>query len=28
RYICIARKPRCGSCLIEDLCEFPEKTKV
>ncbi|WP_412485990.1 endonuclease III [Shewanella chilikensis] len=25
RYICIARKPRCGSCLIEDLCEFKEK---
>lgn len=28
RYTCIARKPRCGSCLIEDLCEFPEKTEV
>ncbi|HDR1924784.1 TPA: endonuclease III [Pasteurella multocida] len=27
RYICIARKPRCGSCLIEDLCEFKEKTE-
>ncbi|KFZ28554.1 endonuclease III [Pseudidiomarina atlantica] len=26
RYTCIARKPRCGSCLIEDLCEFKEKT--
>ncbi|KAA9001848.1 endonuclease III [Affinibrenneria salicis] len=25
RYTCIARKPRCGSCLIEDLCEYPEK---
>lgn len=23
RYTCIARKPRCGSCLIEDLCEMP-----
>ena len=22
RYTCIARKPRCGSCVIEDLCEF------
>ncbi|EAS65168.1 Putative endonuclease III [Photobacterium angustum S14] len=22
RYTCIARKPRCGSCLIEDLCEL------
>ncbi|WP_345845718.1 endonuclease III [Shewanella algae] len=25
RYTCIARKPRCGSCLIEELCEFKEK---
>lgn len=23
RYTCIARKPRCGSCIIEDLCELP-----
>ncbi|MEC7893131.1 MAG: endonuclease III, partial [Pseudomonadota bacterium] len=27
RYTCIARKPRCGSCLIADLCEFKQKTK-
>lgn len=27
RYTCIARKPRCGSCLIEDLCEFNDKTE-
>lgn len=27
RYTCMARKPRCGSCLIEDLCEFKEKTE-
>ncbi|WP_456414920.1 endonuclease III [Thiolapillus sp.] len=27
RYTCIARKPRCGSCIIEDLCEFKDKTK-
>lgn len=26
RYVCQARKPRCGSCRIEDLCEFKEKT--
>ncbi|MDH5517383.1 MAG: endonuclease III [Gammaproteobacteria bacterium] len=26
RYTCVARKPRCGSCLIEDLCEFRQKT--
>jgi endonuclease-3 len=25
RYTCIARKPRCGACLIEDLCEFKDK---
>ncbi|HGH5990081.1 TPA: endonuclease III [Morganella morganii] len=25
RYTCVARKPRCGSCIIEDLCEFSEK---
>jgi len=25
RYTCIARKPRCGSCLIEDLCEYKDK---
>jgi endonuclease-3 len=26
RYTCIARKPRCSSCVIEDLCEYQEKT--
>lgn len=26
RYICTARKPKCGACLIEDLCEFKDKT--
>ncbi len=25
RYVCVARKPRCGSCVIEDLCEFKGK---
>ncbi|SES71022.1 MULTISPECIES: endonuclease III [Marinobacter] len=25
RYTCTARKPRCGSCIIEDLCEFKQK---
>ncbi len=25
RYTCVARKPRCGSCMIEDLCEFKDK---
>jgi endonuclease-3 len=28
RYTCIARKPRCGSCVIEDLCDYPEKTEL
>ncbi|PNE01318.1 DNA-(apurinic or apyrimidinic site) lyase [Alcanivorax sp. MD8A] len=23
RYVCMARKPKCGDCLIADLCEFP-----
>ena len=23
RYVCMARKPKCGECLIADLCEFP-----
>lgn len=27
RYTCTARKPKCGSCLVEDLCEFKEKTE-
>ncbi len=27
RYVCVARKPRCGACVIEDLCEFKEKTE-
>jgi len=26
RYTCIARKPRCGSCIISDLCEYDAKT--
>ncbi len=28
RYTCVARKPRCGSCIIEDLCESSEKTDL
>lgn len=26
RYTCLARKPRCEKCLINDLCRWPEKT--
>lgn len=25
RYTCLARKPRCGSCVIFDLCEYKDK---
>lgn len=27
RYTCVARKPRCLSCIIEDLCEYKDKTE-
>jgi endonuclease-3 len=27
RYVCLARKPACPTCLIRDLCEFKGKTK-
>ncbi|MGD8582832.1 MAG: endonuclease III [Gammaproteobacteria bacterium] len=27
RYTCVARKPRCSSCVIEDLCEYKHKTE-
>ena len=27
RYVCTARKPRCGACPIEDLCEYKAKTE-
>jgi endonuclease-3 len=26
RYVCTARKPACGSCIVRDLCEYPDKT--
>ena len=26
RYICVARKPKCGACIIADLCPYEEKT--
>jgi endonuclease-3 len=26
RYVCVARKPKCGECIVRDLCEFPDKT--
>jgi len=27
RYTCVARRPKCPACLIEDLCEFKKKEK-
>jgi endonuclease-3 len=26
RYVCVARSPKCGECLVRDLCEFRDKT--
>lgn len=26
RYVCVARKPHCPTCIIKDLCEYPFKT--
>ena len=28
RYTCVARKPRCSSCIIHDLCEYRSKTET
>ena len=28
RYVCTARAPKCPSCIIRDLCEFPHKTRA
>ena len=28
RYTCIARKPKCGACIIEDLCEYSLKSET
>ncbi|MBU0654222.1 MAG: endonuclease III [Gammaproteobacteria bacterium] len=26
RYTCVARSPKCGQCIIADLCDYKEKT--
>ena len=26
RYVCVARKPKCGECIIRDLCLYKDKT--
>lgn len=28
RYVCVARKPHCPTCIINDLCEYNHKTKL
>lgn len=28
RYVCVARKPLCSQCIIQDLCEYKFKTVV
>jgi endonuclease-3 len=27
RYVCTARAPKCPTCIIRDLCEYPRKTR-
>lgn len=27
RYTCVARKPKCGACMVSDLCNFADKTE-
>jgi endonuclease III len=26
RYVCVARRPHCPTCIIRNLCEYPHKT--
>jgi endonuclease-3 len=26
RYVCLARKPKCATCVIADLCLFDDKS--
>ncbi|WP_411728428.1 endonuclease III [Methyloglobulus sp.] len=28
RYTCVARKPKCGQCVIADLCEYDDKAAI
>lgn len=28
RYVCTARRPRCGQCIILDLCEWPQRHQI
>lgn len=27
RYVCVARKPKCPQCILNDICEYKDKTK-
>lgn len=26
RYVCTAKKPHCATCIVRDLCDYPDKT--
>lgn len=28
RYTCVARKPKCGGCVIFELCEYSDKSQI
>jgi endonuclease III len=28
RYVCLARTPKCPTCIVSDLCRFPDKTRA
>jgi endonuclease III len=28
RYVCVARKPHCDTCVVNDLCAYPAKTTL
>jgi endonuclease-3 len=28
RYICVARRPKCGNCIVYDECRFKDKAKI
>ena len=28
RYVCVARKPHCETCVVNDLCAYPAKTTL
>jgi endonuclease-3 len=28
RRICVAKKPKCSECSVDDLCPYPDKNKI